>query len=256
MRANWLLGSLLPLVSLSACAPPAPAHFEMGPCAAAPPDAAAPAVIAGFYDAFSRHDFRGMACSYDPDIEFTILNLGIMGNEVVAAVVGDAMTRGIEHENVIGPDDRLSIVFFKDPDMSADVVVRPDGAISLPLLNEIAAAGLTPSQLRERIAADAKRFMQDPNPTVIVREIHSRRVFITGAVEKPGVYPLNTPMTVLQLIATASGLKDYADSKNIAVLRVEDGKERVYAFNYQEVLARKDLAQDIALKPGDTVLVR
>ena len=157
---------------------------------------------------------------------------------------------------VIGPEDRLSIVFFKEPDMSMDVVVGPDGMISLPLLHEMTAAGLTPAQLRERIVTGAKRFVQEPNPAVIVREIHSRRVFITGAVEHPGVYPLNAPMTVLQLIAAASGLKEYADSKNIAIVRYEDGQERAYAFNYQDVVARRDLTQDLPLRPGDMVIVR
>src|SRR2546426_5497092 len=105
---------------------------------------------------------------------------------------------------VIGPEDQLSVVFWHDKDMSADIVVRPDGKISLPLLNEIQASGLTPEQLRQRVSAEAKRFIQDPNATVVVRQINSRKVFITGAVEKPGTFPLNGPTTVLQLIAMAA----------------------------------------------------
>src|SRR5437667_2537317 len=118
-------------------------------------------------------------------------------------------------EYVIGPNDTLSVLFWRDKDMSADVVVRPDGNITLPLLNDIQAAGLTPEQLRERILVEARRYIEDPSPTVVVKEINSRRVFITGLVEKPGTYPIAGPTTVLQLIAIAGGLKEYADGNNI-----------------------------------------
>src|SRR6185295_11169335 len=112
---------------------------------------------------------------------------------------------------VIGADDLLSVVFWRDKDMSSEVAVRPDGKISLPLLNDIQAAGLTPSQLRDRLTEDAKRYLEDPNVTIVVRQINSRRVFVTGEVAKPGPYPLIGPTTVLQILATAGGLKEYAD---------------------------------------------
>lgn len=156
---------------------------------------------------------------------------------------------------VIGPTDVLTVMFWKDKEMSADVVVRPDGNISLPLLNDIHAAGLTPDQLRERIVAEARRFIEDPSPTVVVKEIHSRNVFITGQVEKPGPYPLAGSMTVIQLIAVAGGLKEYADGKKILVMRSENGTQMAYSFDYQELIKRKNLRQNIELKPGDTVVV-
>src|SRR5262249_2303344 len=118
---------------------------------------------------------------------------------------------------IIGPSDILSVVFWKDKDMTADVLVRPDGKITLPLLNDVQAAGLTPAQLRERILVEASRFLEDPSPTVVVKEIHSRQVYITGQVDKPGHYPLTSATTVLQLIATAGGLKEFVDGKNIVV---------------------------------------
>jgi polysaccharide export outer membrane protein len=152
----------------------------------------------------------------------------------------------------IGPSDRLSIVFWRDTEISSEVVVRPDGLISLPLLNDVAAAGLTPDQLRERLLAAAARFIDEPAATVVVKEINSRRVFITGSVEKPGAYPLNGPTTVLQLIATAGGLREFVSGKNIIIVR--NGNARV-KFNYRDVVAGKRLQQNIDLRPGDTVIV-
>jgi polysaccharide export outer membrane protein len=156
---------------------------------------------------------------------------------------------------VIGPNDTLSVVFWRDKDMSADVVVRPDGNITLPLLNDIQAAGLTPEQLRERILVEARRYIEDPSPTVVVKEINSRKVFITGLVEKPGPYSIGAPMTVLQLIAIAGGLKEFADDKKILVMRTENGRQLAYPFDYRELLKGKNLRQNIDLKPGDTVVV-
>src|SRR5262245_18541011 len=156
---------------------------------------------------------------------------------------------------IIGPSDILSVVFWKDKDMTADVLVRPDGNITLPLLNDIQAAGLTPAQLRERILAEASRYLEDPSPTVVVKEIHSRQVYITGQVEKPGPYALTGTTTVLQLIAMAGGLKEFVDGKNIIVVRSENGSQQTYPFDYQDVLKRKYFRQNIELKPGDTVVV-
>lgn len=156
---------------------------------------------------------------------------------------------------VIGADDVLSIVYWREKEMSAEVTVRPDGKVALPLVNDIHAAGLSPEAFRDRVIEAARRFVEDPNPTVMVKEINSRRVFITGQVEKPGPYQLNHSVTVLQLIAMAGGLKEFARGKNISVIRTDGGEPVVHHFNYQEALDRKNLRQNIELKPGDTVLV-
>lgn len=156
---------------------------------------------------------------------------------------------------VIGPEDVLGINFWREKDLSTDVIVRPDGRITLPLLNEFDAAGLTPEALREKIAAAADKYIQDPNITIIVKQINSRRVYITGNVNKPGSYNLMAPTTVVQLLSMAGGLQDYADKKNIVVMRTENGKPASYRFNYKEVIERKNLRQNIELKPGDTVIV-
>jgi polysaccharide biosynthesis/export protein len=156
---------------------------------------------------------------------------------------------------LIGPQDVLSIVFWREKDMSADVVVRPDGKISLPLLNEIEAGGLSPEALRAAIAKAAAKFMEEPNVTVVVKEIHSRNVYVTGQVTKPSEYPLGNDMTVLQAIALAGGLLEYADAKNIVIMRKEDGRDRYFKFNYKDVIKGKNVQQNIVLKPSDTIIV-
>ena len=168
-----------------------------------------------------------------------------------------AVPRGVPlpPDYVIGPEDVLSIVYWREKDVSADVTVRPDGKISLPLLNDVQAAGLTPMQLHDRLLETSRRYIEDPNVTVVVTEIKSRKVFITGEVESPGSYPLTAPTTGIQLIAVAGGLRDYANSKNIVIVRTENGQLVTYAFNYKDVLSRKNLRQNIELKPGDTVVV-
>jgi polysaccharide export outer membrane protein len=156
---------------------------------------------------------------------------------------------------VIGPDDVLTIIFWRDKDMSNDVVVRPDGKITLPLINDLTAAGLTPDQLRQRVQTESARYIEDPTPSVVVKSINSRKVFITGEVEKPGPYPLTSPTTVLQLIAMSGGLKEFAHPKDIVIMRTEGGKHVTFPFDYAAVAKRAKLQENIFLKPGDTVLV-
>ena len=156
---------------------------------------------------------------------------------------------------IIGTDDVLSIVYWKDKDMSADAKVRPDGRIALPLINEVVASGLTPEQLQKKLTEESKKYMEDANITVVVREINSRKAFITGEVNKPGPYPLTAPTTVMQLISMAGGLREYADAKKIMIMRSENGRQISLPFNYKEVAGGKKLQQNIELKPGDTVVV-
>ena len=156
---------------------------------------------------------------------------------------------------VIGPDDVLVVMFWREKELSTEAAVRPDGKISIPLLQDVQAAGLTPVQLRDKLNAEAQRFVEDPNATVIVKEINSRQVFITGQVTKPGPYRLGGPTTVVQLIAMAGGLLEYADRENVSIMRVENGAAVSYRFNYKDISERRNLKQNIMLKPGDTVVV-
>ena len=173
------------------------------------------------------------------------------------AASAPAVPKGVQvpADYVIGPEDVLTIVFWREKELSSDVIVRPDGQISLPLIQDVQAAGLTPEQLRDSITKTAERFVEDPNVTVVVKDINSRRVFITGQVAKPGPYNIASPMTVLQLIAFAGGLLEYADEEHILIMRVEKDNPVSYSFNYKELTQRKNLKQNILLKPGDTVIV-
>ena len=139
--------------------------------------------------------------------------------------------------------------------VSGDVVVRPDGKISLPLLKDVEVAGYTPEQLTVALVKAASKYIAQPNVTVIVKEINSRKVFIIGQVSKPGAFPLTSDMTVLQLIALAGDVLEYAKSKSVVIVRTEEEGERRFKFNYKEVMAGKRVEQNILLKPGDTVIV-
>ena len=156
----------------------------------------------------------------------------------------------------IGPEDVLGILFWKDPDMTSDVTVRPDGMITLPLIRDIKAAGLTPTELADRIQQAAREYVTDASVTVVVRQMNSRKAFITGEVARPGAYALgSSSMTVMQLIAVAGGLTEFAQPKKISVLRVEAGKTTTFAFDYASVASGKTPEQNMMLKPGDTVVV-
>jgi polysaccharide export outer membrane protein len=166
-----------------------------------------------------------------------------------------AASADVPADYAVGPEDVLFVNFWKDPEMTGDVTVRPDGRITIPLLGDIEAAGLSPTQLSDVILEKAKKQFKDPTVTVVVKTINSRKVYITGQVANPGAFPLTGPRTVMQLIALAGGLTEYADKKNITINRTEHGKAVSVKFNYNDVAKGKNLSQNIVLKPGDTVLV-
>jgi polysaccharide export outer membrane protein len=157
---------------------------------------------------------------------------------------------------VIGVDDILTIAFWRDESKSADVVVRPDGKITLPLLNEIDAIGLRPDELRLRITEAASKLIEGPTVNVIVKQINSRKVYVMGEVAKTGPYPLSGRMDVLQVLTLTGGLTEYANKGDISILRTENGKQTRFKFNYNDVVQGKNLVQNIELKPGDTIVVR
>lgn len=157
---------------------------------------------------------------------------------------------------VIGPQDILAISVWKEPDLSENSVpVRPDGKISLPLINDIQASGATPMQLTAEIRDRLKNYVNDPRVTVIVTAINSQRVYILGEVPRPGAYPLLPNMTVLQAISSCGGLTEYANPKKVYVLRTENGAQKKYRFNYKQVVKGDHIAQNIELRAGDTIVV-
>jgi polysaccharide export outer membrane protein len=158
-------------------------------------------------------------------------------------------------EYVVGEADVLRVNVWKEPEVSQTVVVRTDGNISLPFINDVKVSGMTPLQIQNAIAEKLKGFLNNPQVTVTVSEIRSKRAFITGEVIRPGGYSLNSQTSVLQLIAQAGGFTPFARRDSIVVLRTENGKPVRYKFKYKEVVQGKNTDQNISLHPGDTVVV-
>jgi len=156
---------------------------------------------------------------------------------------------------IIGPDDMLQISVWKEPELSGAVPVRPDGKISIPLVDDVQAAGLTAVDLSAQITEKLRKFVTGPHVTVIVTAINSRRVYVLGEVVRPGGFALLPDMNILQAISDAGGLTQFAHSKKVYVLRTEGGKQVKYPFNYSKVLKGESPEQNIALKPGDTIVV-
>ncbi|MCS6953969.1 MAG: polysaccharide biosynthesis/export family protein [Bryobacterales bacterium] len=152
---------------------------------------------------------------------------------------------------IIGPDDILVIRVWREPDLSGAVGVRPDGKISLPLIGEIQAGGMTPATLAERITEGFSKYINNPEVIVQVAAVNSKKYFISGEVQRPGSYPLVSPTTVLAAIAIAGGFRDYADRKNIIIMR---GPKR-FKFNYNDVIKGKRVEQNLLLENGDHIIV-
>lgn len=155
---------------------------------------------------------------------------------------------------VIGADDMLNISVWKESELTENVPVRPDGKISMPLLNDVQAAGLTPLQLRDSITEKLKKYIADPRVTVVVTAMNSRRIFVTGEVVHSGPMNLLPHMTMLQALSQA-GFTQFANLKGIYLLRTENGRQVKLPFNYKEVVKGNNQAQNVQLKPGDTLVV-
>jgi polysaccharide export outer membrane protein len=161
----------------------------------------------------------------------------------------------VDADYKIGPQDVVRIDVWKEPEISRTIPVRPDGKISLPLLNDVQASGLTALELAASIREGLFKFLNNPQVTVTVTEINSRRIYITGEVNHPGSFPLLPAMTVLQALSGAGGFTQFARLKNIYVLRTENSKQVKYPFNYKEVVKGNLAEQNIFLQSGDVVVV-
>jgi len=155
---------------------------------------------------------------------------------------------------VIGPEDVLHIAVWREPDLTATLPVRPDGKISLPLLNDVQASGLTPQQLADSLTEKLKKYVADPRVTVVVTQINSKRVYMVGEVFHPGPMPLIANMTVLQALSSA-GLNQFANTKRIYVLRTENGKQQKLPVNYRKLVKGEQIEQNYLLQPGDEIVV-
>jgi polysaccharide export outer membrane protein len=192
---------------------------------------------------------------------FAVVAAGMWAQESAAAKPGSpaalkapAPAVDLPADYVIGADDTLHVSVWKEPDLSATLPVRPDGRISLPLLNDIEAAGLTPMELAASITEKLKKYVADPRVTVVVTAMNSRRIFVTGEVTHPGALPLLPNMTMLQALSSA-GFTQFANVKKIYLLRNENGKQVKLPFNYKEVVKGDHPEQNIRLIPGDTLVV-
>ena len=168
---------------------------------------------------------------------------------------GDPRSAEMSTAYQIGPEDLLDISVWKNVELSRVVPVRPDGKVSLPLVNDIQAAGLTPTELRDQITTKLAEYIPAPEVSVMVREVHSRKVAVVGAVKMPGRYEMKSPMTVLEAIALAQGLTDFASRDRIVVLRDVNGKSTQIPFNYRKIGDDGASQQNFFLRPGDIVAV-
>jgi len=155
----------------------------------------------------------------------------------------------------IAPEDVLTIDVWKEPEISRTVPVRRDGRISLPLLNDLQAAGLTPTQLGLEIVEKLRATIVHPQVTVIVAQMSSLRIYVLGQVNRGGAYPLVPDMTVMQALSIAGGFTPYANVKKIHVMRKESGANHIFVVDYKEVASGRKTEQNIQLKPGDTIVV-
>jgi polysaccharide export outer membrane protein len=156
---------------------------------------------------------------------------------------------------VIGSEDVLYIHVWKEETLSKTVSVRMDGMISMPLVDEIQAAGITPLQLKEKLTEKLKDFVEAPNVTVIVMEANSFKVYIYGQVKSPGVLRLRSEPSLVQAISLVGGLSEWANQSKIIIIRKENGKEKRFTVNYKKIVKGKDLSLNILLKSGDTIIV-
>ena len=170
------------------------------------------------------------------------------------AQAAPAVMNEVPKDYLIGSEDTIMVSVWNEEKLTATLPVRPDGKISMPLLNDVQASGLTPMQLADALTEKLKKFVADPRVTVVVTQMNSQKVFMLGEVSHTGALPLLPNMTVLQALAT-SGFSQFANTKKIYILRIENGKQLKLLFNYKAVVKGEQMEQNILLKPGDTVVV-
>lgn len=203
-----------------------------------------------------------------------ILNVGIIGVLILFIYISVSYSQGGKEDKdiilkkqaqaeiaadsdryVIGSEDVLYIHVWKEETLSKTVSVRMDGMISMPLVDEIQAAGITPLQLKEKLTEKLKDFVEAPNVTVIVMEANSFKVYVSGQVKSPGVLRLRSETSLAQAISLVGGFSDWANQSRIIIIRKEKGQEKRFTVNYKKIVKGQDLSLNILLKPGDTIIV-
>ena len=161
----------------------------------------------------------------------------------------------LEPRYIIQPNDMLEVFVWQEPELTRKVLVRPDGFVSIPLVQDIQAAGITPAELKVQLEKKLIEFLPAPNVTIVVDAIQSYRIYVVGKVQKPGSITIEKPVTVLQALSLAGGFQDYAKESEIVVIRTNDKESVVLDFNYRDVIHGKNATQNILLKSGDVVAV-
>jgi polysaccharide biosynthesis/export protein len=156
---------------------------------------------------------------------------------------------------IIQPNDLLEIFVWKELDLTREVLVRPDGRISFPLVQDLQAAGISPGELKAQVERKLSDFLSAPEVTIIVKAIQSYRIYVLGKVQKPGMITIEKPVTVLQALALAGGFQDFAKDQEMTVIRSYGKENTIFEFNYREVIKGKRTEQNIILKAGDVVIV-
>lgn len=178
------------------------------------------------------------------------------GGKVSDRDAGAAHADGDIHpEYRVGPGDVVEISVWKEPEVSSTVVIRPDGKISLPLINDVIVNGKTPTEIQALLTEKLGPLINSPNVTVTVKEIKSKKAYVLGQVVRGGVFDIAQPKTVLQVLTEAGGPQPFAKLKGIYILRMQDGKQQRLPFNYKDVIKGKNIDENVLLQPGDTVVV-
>jgi polysaccharide export outer membrane protein len=186
---------------------------------------------------------------------FPSMVLAQQGKEVPLNKQAQPEIKADSSDYVIGPEDVLYIHVWREEAITRTVPVRFDGNISLPLIDEVQAAGLTPLQLKEILIEKLKKFVDTPNVSVTVMEANSYKVYVSGQIRTPGVFRLRSETSILQIIPMAGGFTEWADQKRILIIRKESGKEKRITVNYKKIVEGTDLKGNIVLKAGDTIIV-
>jgi polysaccharide biosynthesis/export protein len=188
---------------------------------------------------------------------FFVLSFGCLAQDKKGSKINlDPSIENNPHPYIIDSGDILEIMTWKEPDLTQnEVLVRTDGKISFPFLDDLQASGLTPFQLKQKIETGLKKYVEYPYVTVQVKKPDSKKIYILGEVLNTGEYPLVKRLTVLQAFALAGGFTEWASKKEIILLRYEDGTENIYRVNYRRIVDGKDLSQNLELRPNDTIIV-
>jgi polysaccharide biosynthesis/export protein len=175
--------------------------------------------------------------------------------QVVAAQGTGGSEQQQEPLYVIQPNDLLEIFVWKEADLTREVLVRPDGRISFPLVQDLQAAGLNPAELKDQVERKLSTFLSAPEVTIIVKAIQSYKIYVLGKVQKPGEISAPKPVSVLQSLALAGGFQDFAKDQEITVIRTDKKGNKIFNFNYRDVIQGKKAEQNIILRSGDVVNV-